>query len=444
VAQFTFLSVVSATATVAQGPHFIYVDPVDYERAILLNSCAERGASALQAWSAPYAQMIAARYSLTDDERQRLQEDTAPDHGQEFQWASQRIANVDSICGVLCGSDAGLATAERLQNVLLPDRSNGPNVARRDKFLMNRALASAGLTIARQASVCSWAEASIFLSQLPKPLQVVIKPRRGQSSLRVGLATSMQQSQRMVEMLLDVPASLDQEEVPQRTALVQEFLDGDEWVVDTVSRNGEHKALALWRYSKGPANGAPFVYNYDELMPAVGGREESLVRYVFAALDALHWRWGPAHIELKWTSRGPVLVEVNAGRFNGVDFKQLVDICVGRNMYDATLDAYTNEAAWQALPMLPPAQLHGAGRLVKLISSVEGVLRALQHRSEIERLPSMVRFQPAYTEEGDQVELTLDLASAAGFATLLHSDPGVVDADYRTLKRLQPHLFDVE
>ena len=34
-------------------------------------------------------------------------------------------------------------------------------------------------------------------------------------------------------------------------------------------------------------------------------------------LDTLGWRWGPAHIEVKQTSRGPVLVEVNAGRFNG-------------------------------------------------------------------------------------------------------------------------------
>ena len=34
-------------------------------------------------------------------------------------------------------------------------------------------------------------------------------------------------------------------------------------------------------------------------------------------LDTLGWRWGPAHIEVKRTSRGPVLVEVNAGRFNG-------------------------------------------------------------------------------------------------------------------------------
>ena len=30
----------------------------------------------------------------------------------------------------------------------------------------------------------------------------------------------------------------------------QELLDGDEWVVDTVSRQGEHKVVALWRYAE--------------------------------------------------------------------------------------------------------------------------------------------------------------------------------------------------
>ena len=32
--------------------------------------------------------------------------------------------------------------------------------------------------------------------------------------------------------------------------LCQEFLAGIEWVVDTVSRQGEHKVVALWRYDK--------------------------------------------------------------------------------------------------------------------------------------------------------------------------------------------------
>ena len=43
-------------------------------------------------------------------------------------------------------------------------------------------------------------------------------------------------------------------------AVVQEYLSGEEWIVDTVSRDGQHKVAALWRYDKGEANGAPFVY----------------------------------------------------------------------------------------------------------------------------------------------------------------------------------------
>jgi len=131
--------------------------------------------------------------------------------------------------------------------VLVTGRSNGINAARRDKYLMNRALALAGLDTAHQASVGAWDEARRFLSELPLPLKAVLKPRRGQSSLRVGLATSLQQAQAMLALLLDEPASLDRDEVPQHTALLQEYLDGEEWVVDTVSRSGEHKAVALWR-----------------------------------------------------------------------------------------------------------------------------------------------------------------------------------------------------
>jgi len=221
-------------------------------------------------------------------------------------------------------------------------------------------------------------------------------------------------------------------------------LRGDEWVVDTVSRAGEHKAVALWRYNKGPANGAPFVYAYDELMSVEGSRERDLIEYAFSALEALQWRYGPCHIEIKWTERGPVLVEVNAGRFNGVDFKLLVDALIGYNMYDATLAAYADEAAWESLPRLPPQQLRGAGRLVKLVSSVQGSLVQLRHVQEVESLPSCVAFAPVYTEEGEAVELTVDLASVAGFVTLMHEDAAVVQQDYLRLRELQETMFEVK
>ena len=80
--------------------------------------------------------------------------------------------------------------------------------------------------------------------------------------------------------------------------------------MDTVSRDGQHKVVALWLYDKGSANGAPFVYFSAEARGAEGTREEALIEYACAALDALAWRWGPSHIELKMTTTGPRLVEV--------------------------------------------------------------------------------------------------------------------------------------
>ena len=136
----------------------------------------------------------------------------------------------------------------------------------------------------------------------------MLKPRRGTGGCGVALACDEAHARRAFEAL-QAPFSPDDEVAA--APLLQEYLAGEEWVVDTASRDGEHKAVALWRYSKGPANGAPFVYRYDEPMPAAGETEARLVEYALGALEAVGWRWGPCHIELKQTSRGPALVEVS-------------------------------------------------------------------------------------------------------------------------------------
>lgn len=224
---------------------------------------------------------------------------------------------------------------------------------------------------------------------------------------------------------------------------MQELLDGDEWAVDIVSRDGRHKVVALWRYDKGPANGAPFVYFCDELMPVAGPRERAICAYAGSALDALGWRWGPAHLEVRDGARGPVLVEANAGRFNGVDFLPLTSRCLGCSFYGAAIDAFCDGAAWEALPPAPPARLAAAGRLVKLVSHVEGTLRALRHQEELRALPSLLRYSPKYTEPGQPIALTVDLGSVAGFV-LLSGPREQVDTDYRALQAMQPSMFEVQ
>ena len=104
-------------------------------------------------------------------------------------------------------------------------------------------------------------------------------------------------------------------------------------------------------------------------------------------------------------------------------------------------------------------------RLVKLVSSVEGELRALRrglpvthhppllsrtplpvrrHAEELAELPSLVRFETEATDPGDRVKRTVDLDTCAGLAVLLHADAAQVEADYARLRALQPTLFEVE
>jgi len=423
-------------------PAVIVVDPVDEG---VVEACMARRVRVVPLWSVPYATGAArSGHGLSElikgiDCRQEL----SPPRGYELKWARNALRGL-RLEGVVCGSDAGLATAERLQHALLPYRSNGENPSRRDKLLMNEAIKDAGLESAMQIAPSSWSAAEAFLELLPRPLRVVLKPRRGQGGLGVLKATSVEEVKYYYDSLIGADVSLDNDEAP-KAPVIQEFLEGEEWVVDTVSRDSEHKAVALWRYDKGPANGAPFVYFCDELMPMASEKERQLAEYAFKVLDAIGWKWGAAHIELKVTpSRGPVLVEVNAGRCNGVDFRMIVDLCIGYNAYDALLDAYTDEVAWQELPRLPPATLRASGRLVKLVSSVEGRLRALRHVAEVETMPSLFSFQPGYTEPGDIVRMTHDLTTAAGFATLIYPDEHVVRADYERLRGLQSTMFEVD
>jgi D-alanine-D-alanine ligase-like ATP-grasp enzyme len=472
------VALATSVAAAAATPVLLYVDPCQ-ERLHVLPAAEARGCEVLLLHSA------AAASAILEDEaegemRERVESNRVPVAGEELAWAREVLPLQANIVGVLCGSDGGLSDAERLQAVLVGERSNGCNAARRDKYLMLEALRAHGLAAPLQCSPASWAETEAFLEGHCR-YPVVLKPRRGQASVLVGLARSKGEAQSMDEMLRapKCHASIDTSELKagDGNVVVQEYLEGEEFVVDTVSRAGEHKCLALWRYDKGPANGAPFVYFADELRGCAGPREARLVEYAFRVLDSLGWQWGPCHIEVKWAARGaggdgggveggdgggaegsssgdgsndgggPVLVEINAGRWNGVDFHTLVSVCTGHDAYEATLDAYLDKEAWEALPSRPPAVLRGHGRLVKLVSSVSGTLVAPPeelHAEALAGLPSLLHFETEANAPGDTVTQTVDLASCAGYAHLLHADEAVVERDYQTLRQLQPRMFAVQ
>ena len=124
--------------------------------------------------------------------------------------------------------------------------------------------------------------------------------------------------------------------------LIQEFVSGTEYAVDTVTRNGDTKVVALWRYRKIPFNGAPFVDQCTELVPCDGEEERVVCDYCVELLrDALGVRFGPTHTEIMATADGdgPRLIEVNA-RFHAQHFRPIVRACLGYDALETTMDAY--------------------------------------------------------------------------------------------------------
>jgi hypothetical protein len=109
---------------------------------------------------------------------------------------------------------------------------------------------------------------------------------------------------------------------------------GDEYVVDTVSRDGVHKCVAIWKYMKEPCNGVPNCWFGQRLMPVDAEPHlDGFAPYIFGVLDAIGIRNGAVHSEVKFNGateegirRGPVLIECNC-RLHGIEVRPCQLIC---------------------------------------------------------------------------------------------------------------------
>ena len=107
-----------------------------------------------------------------------------------------------------------------------------------------------------------------------------------------------------------------------RGVLLQEFLEGTEYIVDHVSCDGVHKTTMLWMYDFQEVNGHR-VCIAQRPVPCDSSAMAELVAYTRQCLNALGVRNGATHTEVMWTSGGPCLVEVHTGGSQGKDGKDM-------------------------------------------------------------------------------------------------------------------------
>ena len=209
------------------------------------------------------------------------------------------------------GAETGVLLADKLSE-FLKLRTNGTvlSEARRNKYIMGETVRSAGVRAVRQLKSSVWGEIETWLSAWnPSPYKVIVKPLDSAGSDDVTLCLSEDEVKQAFGNIMGKVNGLG---LVNRAVLVQEYLEGQEYVIDTVSRDGEHKVVAIWAYDRRAANGAQFVCFGQRLLTMSDEHCAEIVAYQLKVLDALGIKHGPTHGEVKWHQDEPVLIEVGA------------------------------------------------------------------------------------------------------------------------------------
>lgn len=308
---------------------------------------------------------------------------------------------------------------------------------RRNKFRMQERLRETGVRAVTQRLCRSAAEIEHFFVKVLGGMGItscVVKPNESAGSDSIFLCSSPEEVREAFEKIHGQFNGLGQ---INDGALCQEFLEGSEFVVDGVSRDGVYKVTAIWEYDKRHANGSDFVYFGMRLRSAMGDREQALVKYAEEVIKALHLMQGPSHMEIIMTPHaGPCLVEVG-GRCHGGQGSWLpvTEECVGYSQVEATLNCYLRPDRFDALPSVPNLLLK-QGAEVFLVSSQSGVVTSSPGVDVIRRLASFRRLE-LFAQVGYELRPTVDCFTRPGSVQLVHESPGMLEADYEAVRSLE-------
>jgi biotin carboxylase len=332
---------------------------------------------------------------------------------------------------VVPGSEYGVELADLLSERLgLSSNGGAQTTARRNKQQMAETLRKAGVraveSVAARASdvLVSWARER---GRWP----VVVKPVDSAGGDKVFFCHDEAQIVQAFLQIVGRPNALGRW---NHEVLGQEFLEGTEYFVNTVSVAGFHHIAEIWRYQKRTIRGQGTIYDMEEPVPRAGAIQAELCRYIPQVLDALGIAYGPAHSEVMVTRSGPVLIETGA-RLAGSILPHAVSRCFGTNHVELTAESYVDPTGFRARRN-GPYRLSTNLRYVSLIVPRAANLESLSAFDVLRRLPSFFDMH-LQVPEGQRLRATVDSFSSPGYLYLIHADPAQIERDYAILRELE-------
>jgi biotin carboxylase len=370
------------------------------------------------------------------DDGEGLFADTIVHHGDDDLTCKAVAAHAP--IAVVTGGELGVELADRLSEALgLTSNGTALSAARRDKYVQVETVRAAGLRAARQLSVTDAEQLTRWHEGIGG--RIVVKPVRSAGNDGVAFCDTPQEAVAAFRAVAGAPNIFS---LRNDGVVAQEYLAGAEYVVNTVSRDGRHRATDVWRYTKISANGVRDRISGAVLVPPSDPPWRQLVAYAGQVLDALQVRHGPAHHEIMLTEDGPCLVEVGV-RLCGADTAAQALLALGESQVERTVQAYLDPAAFLA-EVDRPQTVRRHVAMAFLTSPVAGILRGYPLLDRVRALESCHEIEIG-VPPGGLLPVTVNDTTEPLMVVLSHPRPEVVARDLATVGWLDGYgFYDVE
>jgi S-sulfo-L-cysteine synthase (3-phospho-L-serine-dependent) len=241
----------------------------------------------------------------------------------------ERMAGQFQLAGVFSSSEYFIEMAAMLaQKFHLPGADPVAIKTCRNKGMQRRRFRKAGLHTPAFACATSIQEAVEAATRISLP--VILKPTLGTGSVGVRLCRTREQVAEHAGLLLQRTTNERGMLIPSEL-LVEEYITGPEYSVEVLGSS-------IVGITSKHLSREPFFVETGHDFPAHLPQdiEQSIADTIKTALRTMGLTWGPAHIELRWSSAGPVVIEVNP-RLAGGFIPEIVRLASGIDMISETV-----------------------------------------------------------------------------------------------------------
>jgi hypothetical protein len=346
----------------------------------------------------------------------------------------QRVVDLVPPVAVLVGCETGVAVGEEIASRFgLPGNDPATTKWRRNKWSMGSRLRSAGYRSIPQFLCRSPVKALRQAIELGFK-RLVCKPVDSGASDKVRVVSvseaqslEMAPGNKLYDAFWEILSSLNITGTSNADVLVQEFVSGDEYVVDHMSVDGRHHVTAVFKYSKAEVKGS-IVYDTMEIVDPLSPACKPIVEYVQCAITALGVSEGPSHAEVLVDGRGPVLVEVGARPHGGLGGPFLTRECRGANQLDYAVRRQIDRSFDMSKESVSAGR-YRYGLEFFMACKGDGLRAGVFPRAEFEGLSTCAAPVVAKIRSGELIPRTKDLMTSVASLLLASNDYDAVQRD---------------